>query len=92
MTDRRERPWRKLRVIVEVTVPPNNRSTEKDLVYHVVENMPLTVPMARKLHRDHYEARVRVKSFANFWPAFLRLERGLKVNFRKKADDQYKGL
>lgn len=82
--DRRERPWRKLRVVVEVTVPPTSRATEKDLLYHVVENMPHTVKLKRLIHDDAYEAVVRVKSFTSFWPMFLRKERGL-TNFKKES-------
>lgn len=94
MNDRRERPWKKLRVIVEVTVPPHSRAREKDLIYHVVEKMPRTVKFKRPIHTDAYEAVVRVKSFTSFWPMFLRKEKGLS-NFKKKEpkhNDEYNGL
>lgn len=92
--DRRERPWRKLRVIVEVTVPPNSRAREKDLVYAVSESLPHTFKLPRPMHRDFHEAVIRVKSFMSFWPAFLRKERGLKINFHRKKEpvDVYHGL
>lgn len=90
-SDRRERPWRKLRVVVEVTVPPNSRATERDLIYHVTENMPHTVKLKRPIHADAYEAVVRVKSFTSFWPMFLRKEKGLS-NFKRKVTDDDHGL
>jgi hypothetical protein len=92
--DRRERPWKKLRVIVEVTVPPNSRATEKDLMYFVSENLPRTAKLPRPIHANFYEAVVRFKSFASFWPAFLRKEKGIKTNFhrKKETEDVYHGL
>lgn len=87
MADRRERPWKKLRVIVEVTVPPNSRATEKDLMFHVEQAMPRTVFLRRPIHANAYEAVVRLKSFTSFWPMFLRKEKGLPLG-RKKNDDE----
>lgn len=95
LPDRRERPWRKLRVVVEVTVPPTSRASERDLVYAVNEALPRTFKLPRPIHSNFYEAVVRVKSFASFWPMFLRIERGLKTNFKRKKDttsDEYRGL
>jgi len=92
--DRRERPWRKLRVIVEVTVPPTSRARERDLVHFVAEHIPHLARLPRPIHDNAHEAAVRIKSFTSFWPAFLRLEKGLRTNFRKKEkrDDPYNGL
>lgn len=94
-SDRRERPWRKLRVIVEVTVPPNSRAREKDLVYAVNEALPRTFKLPRPIHADFHEAVVRIKMFTSFWPMFLRKERGLSNFNRKKkkeTTDVYHGL
>lgn len=77
--DRRKRPWKKLRVVVEVTVPPNCRAKEKDLAYHVEQALPHTMMLPRPIHHDAYTAVARVKTFTSFWPAFLRLEKGLKA-------------
>jgi hypothetical protein len=82
MTDRRERPWRKLRVVVEVSVPPTSRATEKDLLYHVEQAMPKTLPLRRACHANAQQAAVRLKGFTAFWPWFLRKEKGLTI--RKK--------
>ena len=94
MTDRRERPWRKLRVVVEVTVPPNSRAREKDLLHEIEQALPRTVKLPRPIHDNAYEAVVRLKSFTPFWPMFLRKEKGLKSNFgnRRKDDDENHGL
>lgn len=83
MTDKRAKPWTKLRVIVEVTVPPTSRASEKDLQYAVREAMPNSVQLRRPIHDDARPAVVRVKGFTSFWPAFLRLEKGI-VNIRRK--------
>lgn len=91
MTDRRERPWKKLRVIVEVTVPPNSRATERDLAFLVGEQMPRTFKLRRPTHANAHEAVVRVKSFTSFLPAFLRKEKGLSTG-RKKSNDPNNGL
>lgn len=77
--DRRERPWKTLRVVVEVKVPPNSKATEKDLLYHVQQHLPATVGMRRPIHKDCYWATVRTKTFGAFMPAHRRLEKGLKV-------------
>lgn len=87
MTDRRERPWRKLRVVVEVTVPPNSRAEEKDLKYAVETCLPKQVFLPRPISLDRYEATIRVKGLTRFWPAFLRLEKGLSLKYRKKTTD-----
>lgn len=93
-SDRRERPWKKLRVIVEVTVPPNCRAQEKDLIYEIERQLPKTVHLPRPIHANAHEANLRFKSFTSFWPMFLRKERGLSIGKKKepKHDDQYNGL
>lgn len=82
-------------MVVEVSVPPHSRATEKDLQYHVMENMPRSVKMKRALHADAVDATVRVKSFSAFWPAFLRIEKGIN-HFTKQIKDEddaeYNGL
>lgn len=90
-SDRRERPWKKLRVVVEVTVPPHSRAKEKDLLREIEQQIARTVKLPRPIHANAYEAVVRLKSFTGFWPAFLRKERGLPLG-RKKKDDEYNGL
>lgn len=85
--DRRERPWKKLRVIVEVTVPPNCRAQEKDLLHEIEQQIARTVKLPRPIHANAHEAVVRLKSFKSFWPAFLRKEKGLPLG-RKKNNDQ----
>lgn len=94
MGDRRERPWRKLRVIVEVTVPPNSRADERDLAYMVEDALPATFALPRPIHNDARQCAVRVKSFTSFLPAFLRREKGLNPRTLKKVkhDDEYNGL
>lgn len=85
MPDGRERPWRKLRVVVEVTVPPHSRAREKDLQYMVSEALPAVFKLPRPVHDNAREAAVRVKSFTSFWPAFLRKEKGLHPLTKKKV-------
>jgi hypothetical protein len=80
----RERPWRKLRVVVEVSVPPTSRATEKDLAYHVESHLPKLIPLRRAMHDDARYAKPHVKIFSRFWPWFLRKEKGLSI--RKKKD------
>lgn len=94
MSDRRERPWRKLRVIVEVTVPPNSRARESDLVHMVHSSLPEEFSLPRPIHNDARKCAVRVKTFSSFWPAFLRIERGLGPNTRRKVkqNDENNGL
>ena len=90
MSDRRERPWKKLRVIVEVTVPPNSRATENDLKYMVSEALPKGFNLPRPMHRDAVDSAIRVKAFKAFWPVFLRKERG--ISKKKEVPDVYHGL
>ena len=84
-----DRPWRTIRVVVEVKVPPNNRSTERDLEYHVTNALEKAydglLPMARIVHLNHYLAVARVKLFTPFWPMFLRKEKGLRTGRPKGA-------
>lgn len=83
-SDRRERPWKKLRVIVEVTVPPTCRAQEKDLIHEIEQQIARTVQLPRPIHANAYEAVVRLKSFTSFWPAFLRKEKGLSIKHLRK--------
>lgn len=94
VSDRRERPWKKLRVIVEVTVPPTCRAREKDLIHEIEQQIADTVKLPRPIHANAFEAVVRLKSFTSFWPMFLRKERGLSIGKKKepKRNDEYNGL
>jgi hypothetical protein len=92
LADRRERPWKKLRVIVEVTVPPTCRADEGDLLHEIARHLPSTVKLARPIHKNAYEAVVRSKRFGPFWPMFLRKERGMTPGRRKETDDPFNGL
>lgn len=94
VSDRRERPWKKLRVIVEVTVPPHSRAQEKDLIHEIEQQIAKTVKLPRPIHANAFEAVVRLKSFTSFWPMFLRKERGLSIGKKKepKRNDEYNGL
>lgn len=64
--DDRKRPWRKLRVVVEVTVPPQSRATEKDLKYLVEQATPEILGLPRPNRPDTRKAAVRVKAFSPF--------------------------
>jgi hypothetical protein len=67
---RKQRPWRTLRCIVEVKLPPSNRSTEKDLVYQVERRLETGYfHMPRALHADHYVANPKVKGFTHVFRA-----------------------
>lgn len=95
--DRRERPWKKLRVVVEVTVPPTSRATESDLRYLIERQLDETVKLRRPEHANAFEAPIRLKLFTQFWPWFLRKERGLSIkDIRKQKkesrNDPYNGL
>lgn len=77
MTDRRERPWKRLRVVVEVTVPPTSRATEKDLMHELRENLPATVTLPRPIHDNAYTAPLRFKTLGSWLPAIrLKLKKG----------------
>lgn len=67
--DRRNRPWRRLRVVVEVTVPPTSRATEKDLRYAIEGALPREVALPRPEHRDAHVAPLRLKLWAPFFTA-----------------------
>lgn len=93
--DMRERPWKKLRIVVEVTVPPTSRATEKDLLYVVESQLGSTVKLRRPVHDNAYEAALRIKTFTKFWPWFLKKERGISISKKKKKDkthDPFHGL
>lgn len=90
--DRRKRPWQKLRVIVEVTVPPHSKVRERDLLHAVAENLPKDLTrLPRPINSEGFVPSFRVKAFSRFWPAFLRIERGLSINTKPKKDP-YQGL
>lgn len=76
--DLRARPWKKLRVIVEVTVPPTSKASEKDLVYMVRQALPVQLRLPRPIHDNAYSATTRIKAFTPFWPMFLRIEKGIR--------------
>lgn len=74
--DRREAPWKVLRVVVEAKVPPTSRATEKDLIYHLETIMPETVHLRRSIHADARPARLRFKAWGKWWPVFrIKLKR-----------------
>lgn len=82
MDDRRTRPWKKLRVVVEVTVPPTNRATEADLAKAVQAELGYNVELPGNLRSNPYIGVFRVKMFTAFWPVFKRIELGLKPHGR----------
>lgn len=67
MNDLRKKPWRKVRVVIEVTVPPTNRTDEADLAYMVGQWMPHTLALPRPIHRNHHNAAVRIKHFTPYY-------------------------
>lgn len=73
--DRRKRPWRKLHVVVEVTVPPTNRAQEKDLVAAIRDWLPDTVALPTPYVNNRHNAAVRVKAFKPFYRAMKVIER-----------------
>lgn len=75
--DRRSRPWKKLRVVVEVSVPPTSRATEKDLLWHVQENMPTHVSLARAHHANAQTVPIRIKAFQPFYTAYRIMQKKL---------------
>lgn len=76
--DRRKRPWRKLAVVVEVTVPPTNRATEKDLAYALRTWLPDTLSLPRAIHNNAHKSAVRVKAFKPYYRAMKVIERRSK--------------
>jgi hypothetical protein len=63
-------PWKVLRVVVEVKVPPTSRATEKDLMFQITENMPRNIALPRDHSKDAHVAPIRVKSWRSWWPVF----------------------
>jgi hypothetical protein len=63
------KPWKTLRCVVEVKVPPSNASDEKDLIYHVEKALfqhgkfPGILAMPRSHHPERYDAKPKVKSY-----------------------------
>jgi hypothetical protein len=92
MEDRRKRPWKKLRVVVEVSIPPTSRALEKDLKFLVEDALPKVLGLPRPMHNNAIEAVVRVKGFLSFLPVYLRQERDKSKRKDKSNDDPYNGL
>lgn len=95
--DRRERPWKKLRVVIEVTVPPTSRATELHSLVKLTLDQVAKIVLRRPEHANAFEAPIRLKLFTQFWPWFLRKERGLSIkDIRKQKkeskNDPYNGL
>ena len=82
--------WKLLRVVVEVKVPPGNRSTEKDLKYHVEEALSDyyggSVPLPRGLSANRYDARPRVKAWT---PVFRYVVNHLPELIRRRIAMMY---
>jgi hypothetical protein len=75
---RKQRPWRTLRCVVEVKVPPSNRSTEKDLSFHVSEaladykidsRLVAGIPLPRSGRPDTFFAIPNMKGFTHVFRA-----------------------
>lgn len=92
--DRRKRPWKKLRVIVEVSVPPTSRLSESHLSRALLSELPSSLLMSNGAASRLTPLRVKV--FSTFWPAFLRKEKGLPINFnrpkKQPVADENRGL
>lgn len=77
---RKQRPWRTLRCVVEVKVPPSNRSDEGDLVYHVREALadyqndrtPFGLIPLPRAHGENYQAVPRIKRWSKVFEQALR--------------------
>ena len=77
LASRRERPWKRLRVVVEVSVPPTSRATEKDLAYLLRDALPATVQLPRPIHDNAFTAPLRFKTLGSWLPAIrLKLKKG----------------
>jgi len=68
-SDQRQKPWRKLRAVVEVTVPPTSRADEKDLVYLVQQALPRELALPRPIHANARLCSVRVRAFGPYYRA-----------------------
>lgn len=80
MTDHRNRPWKKLRVVVEVTVPPTSRATEKDLSYMLKESLPRALALPRDKRPDTHISNLRFKTWGAFFPvARIKHKRGERI-------------
>jgi hypothetical protein len=66
--------WRTLRCVVEVKVPPSNRSNEKDLIYQVERALGQAgkIHLPRLIHDDNYVANPKVKSFVRVLQAEIK--------------------
>jgi hypothetical protein len=65
-------PWKVLRVVIEVRVPPKTPATEKDLIARVRELLPDYLLLPYATHPRRQRGALRFKSFASFWPAHAR--------------------
>jgi len=75
-----QRPWKKLRVVVEVTVPPASRATEKDLKYRLEQELPRCMALPRLDHPQAVFPNLRFKTWAAFFPmARGKWKRGEKI-------------
>lgn len=90
--DRRERPWKKVRVVVEVTVPPASRIQEIHLKRLVEDALPKQFDLPVPLHANAFTAAVRVKGFLAFLPSYFRYEVHSKKMKKDYANDPNKGL
>ena len=80
MSDLRKRPWKTLRVVVEVKVPPTNSSTEKDLRYLLQERLPESLALPRFEHPRADYGKLRFKLWSRFFPmARLKFRKGEKI-------------
>jgi hypothetical protein len=84
----KQRPWRTLRCVVEVKVPPSNRSDEKDLIYHVEQQLLNGMFLPRAMHDDKYYARPKVKRFRPVFVAEQRTLAGMTPKASPSAFEQ----
>ena len=88
---RKQRSWRTLRCVVEVKVPPSNRSDEKDLVYQVEYALDrifadIGMPLPRVIHADHNRVTPRVKAWT---PVFRYVVNHLPEPIRRRITMSY---
>ena len=70
---------KKLRVVVELSLPATTLATEKDLQEAVMKSLPAQLSLKRS------RGSLRVKLFGQFWPMFLKAESGTN-HFRTKEE------
>ena len=56
--------WRTLRCVVEVKVPPNNPTTERELRHQVQMALGKSIALPRALYPNAYQAKVTAKGFS----------------------------